>query len=110
MTIQATGSPGPMADALKGLGLTSLAKVVPAVLERARQQPWSDETFLHEAVGAEVTGRAQRAYERRVRAATAEYIVLRAPKTAPSPTPTAPTMKAKPTVTPTMCGTVRRKP
>ncbi len=69
MTIQATGSSGPLVDTLKGLGLTSLAKVVPTVLETARQQQWSYETFLHTAVGAEVTGRAQRAYERRVRAA-----------------------------------------
>src|SRR5262245_61167565 len=69
MTLHVSGSPGPMVDALKGLGLTSLAKVVPTVLETARQQQWSYETFLHEAVGAEVTGRAQRAYERRVHAA-----------------------------------------
>src|SRR5260370_10823786 len=69
MTIEAPGSWGPLVDPLKGLGLTSFAKVVPTVFETARQQQWSYETFLHTAVGAEVTGRAQRAYERRVRAA-----------------------------------------
>src|SRR2546430_13272826 len=31
-------------------------------------------------------------------------------KTVPSPSPTAPTMKAKPTVIPAICGTVRRNP
>src|SRR5262245_40525988 len=62
-------APTALADALKGLGLTSLARAVPAVLETARQQQWAYETFLHQALGTEVTGRAQRAYERRVRAA-----------------------------------------
>src|SRR5260370_9750813 len=69
MTIQATGSSGPLVDTRKGLGLTSLAKVVPTVFETARQHQGSYETFLHTAVGAELTGRAQRAYDRRVRAA-----------------------------------------
>ena len=54
---------------LKGLGLTSLAKTVPEVLETARQQQWPYETFLAQAVGAEIAGRAERAYARRVRAA-----------------------------------------
>jgi DNA replication protein DnaC len=58
-----------LGEALKGLGLTSLARAVPAVLESARQQQWAYETFLQQALGAEVAGRAQRAYERRVRAA-----------------------------------------
>jgi DNA replication protein DnaC len=66
-------SPGALspavAEALKGLGLTTLAKVVPTVLETARQEQWSYETLLQQAVGAELAGRAQRAYERRVRAA-----------------------------------------
>lgn len=58
-----------LGEALKGLGLTSLARAVPAVLESARQQQWAYETFLQQALGTEVAGRAQRAYERRVRAA-----------------------------------------
>jgi len=58
-----------VADALKGLGLTTLAKLVPSVLETARQEQWSYEMLLQQAVGAELAGRAQRAYERRVRAA-----------------------------------------
>src|SRR5258708_20135424 len=69
MRIQATGSSGPLVDTRKGLGLTSLAKVVPTVFETARQQQGSYETFLHTAVGAEVTGRAHRAYHRRARPA-----------------------------------------
>jgi DNA replication protein DnaC len=58
-----------LVDHLKGLGLTSLAKVVPGVLDTARQQQWSYEAFLEQALGAERQGRALRAYERRVRAA-----------------------------------------
>jgi len=42
---------------------------VPSVLETARQEQWSYEMLLQQAVGAELAGRAQRAYERRVRAA-----------------------------------------
>src|SRR5262245_8855752 len=57
------------ADALKGLGLTTLAKVVPSVLETARQEQWSYEMLLQQAVGVELAGRAERAYARRVRAA-----------------------------------------
>jgi len=58
-----------VAEALKGLGLTTLAKVVPTVLETARQEQWSYETLLQQAVGTELAGRAERAYQRRVRAA-----------------------------------------
>jgi DNA replication protein DnaC len=54
---------------LTSLGLTSLAKGVPGLLETARQQQWAYETFLEQALGTEVAGRTQRAYERRVRAA-----------------------------------------
>ena len=54
---------------LKRLGLTSLAKTAPAVLEAARLQQWPYETFLRQAIEAELQGRAQRAYDRRVRAA-----------------------------------------
>lgn len=63
-------SPGnELVDHLRGLGLTSLAKVVPSMLDTARQQQWSYEGFLEQALGAERQGRAVRAYERRVRAA-----------------------------------------
>jgi DNA replication protein DnaC len=58
-----------LVETLKALGLTSLAKAVPGVLETARQQQWPYETFLAQAVGAEVAGRAERAHARRVRAA-----------------------------------------
>jgi DNA replication protein DnaC len=66
--VDVAGSPE-VATALKGLGLTTLAKQVPTVLEAARQQQWSYETLLQQAVETEVVGRAERAYERRVRAA-----------------------------------------
>jgi DNA replication protein DnaC len=62
-------SSGELVDHLKGLGLTSLAKVVPGVLDAARQQQWSYEAFLAQALGVERQGRALRAHERRVRAA-----------------------------------------
>jgi DNA replication protein DnaC len=58
-----------LATTLHGLGLTSLAKALPDVLETARQEQWVYETFLQQAVGTEVAGRAQRAYARRLRAA-----------------------------------------
>ena len=54
---------------LRGLGLTSLAKLVPSMLDSARHEQWSYEDFLQQALGAELQGRALRAYERRVRAA-----------------------------------------
>src|SRR5260370_31015060 len=60
---------GELVDHLRGLGLTSLAKVVPGVLDTARQQQWSYEAFLEQALGVERQGRALRAHERRVRAA-----------------------------------------
>ena len=56
-------------DALRRLGLTTLAAALPQLLETARAQQWTYDVFLQQAVGAEVQGRAQRAYERRVRAA-----------------------------------------
>jgi DNA replication protein DnaC len=58
-----------LVESLKGLGLTSLAKVLPGVLETARHEQWPYETFLAQAVGAEVQGRAERALARRIRAA-----------------------------------------
>ncbi len=58
-----------MQDLLKPLGLTQLAQVLPSVLEEARQQQWSYEAFLRRALQTELTGRQQRALERRLRAA-----------------------------------------
>lgn len=58
-----------MNELCKELGLTSLAKHLPTVLERARQTQPSFEAFLQQALQTEVDGRKQRAQERRVRAA-----------------------------------------
>jgi DNA replication protein DnaC len=58
-----------MNEQLKQLGLTQLARVLPTVVEQARQQQLSYEAFLREAVEAEIRGRQQRALERRRRAA-----------------------------------------
>jgi len=55
--------------ALKALGLTALAATLPTVLEQARQQQPTYETFLHAALEAELTGRAERARARRLRTA-----------------------------------------
>src|SRR5260221_7552917 len=60
---------GGLLNHLKGLGLTSLAKAVPGVLDTARQQQWSYEAFLAQALGVERQGRALRAHEGRVRGA-----------------------------------------
>jgi DNA replication protein DnaC len=51
------------------LGLTSLAAQLPAFLETARQQQWSYELLLQQAALLELQGRAERAQERRLRAA-----------------------------------------
>jgi DNA replication protein DnaC len=61
--------PDDLAGRLRQLGLTSLARAVPTVLDTARAQQWPYETLLQQAVEAELAGRAQRAHERRVRAA-----------------------------------------
>ncbi|MDQ5853844.1 MAG: ATP-binding protein, partial [Chloroflexota bacterium] len=58
-----------MNDLLKGLGLTALAHDLPMLLDDARQQQLSYEAFLQRALGAEVTGRRERALQRRLRAA-----------------------------------------
>lgn len=58
-----------MSDLMKTLGLTSLARVLPTVLDQAQHTQPTYETFLQQALLAEVAGRAQRAQERRVRAA-----------------------------------------
>jgi DNA replication protein DnaC len=58
-----------MNDLLKGLGLTQLARALPSLLDAARVQQLSYDAFLRVALEAEVTGRQQRALERRLRAA-----------------------------------------
>ena len=58
-----------MNEALKQLGLTSLAQQLPMLLDDARQQQLSYEAFLQRALGAEMTGRQERALQRRLRAA-----------------------------------------
>jgi DNA replication protein DnaC len=58
-----------MNEQLKQLGLTQLARVLPTLVEEARQQQLSYEAFLRQAVEAEIGGRQQRALERRLRAA-----------------------------------------
>ena len=58
-----------MNDQLKRLGLTQLARVLPTLLDEARQQQLSYEAFLCQALDTELGGRQQRALERRVRAA-----------------------------------------
>jgi DNA replication protein DnaC len=58
-----------MNEQLKRLGLTHLARVLPRLLDEARQQQLSYEAFLRQAVDAELGGRQQRALERRMRAA-----------------------------------------
>jgi DNA replication protein DnaC len=58
-----------MNEQLKRLGLTQLARVLPTLLDEARQQQLSYEAFLRQALDAELGGRQQRALERRLRAA-----------------------------------------
>jgi DNA replication protein DnaC len=58
-----------MNDQLKRLGLTQLARVLPTLLDEARQQQLSYDAFLRLALEAELAGRQQRALERRLRAA-----------------------------------------
>lgn len=58
-----------MNELLKRLGLTQMARALPSLLEQARAQQLSYDAFLRQALEAEVSGRQQRALERRVRAA-----------------------------------------
>jgi len=58
-----------MHDVLKPLGLTQLAAALPTLLDEARQQQLSYEAFLRQALQTELTGRHERALQRRVRAA-----------------------------------------
>ena len=58
-----------MKGTYKKLNLTHLESVLPQVLEAARQQQWTYETFLERALAAEVDGREQKALIRRYKAA-----------------------------------------
>jgi DNA replication protein DnaC len=55
--------------ACKDLGLTSLALLLPTLLDTAREQQQPHELFLLQALEVERSGRAERARERRMRAA-----------------------------------------
>jgi len=56
-------------EQLKRLGLTQLARVLPTLLDEARQQQLSYEAFLRHALDAELSRRQQRALERGLGAA-----------------------------------------
>src|SRR6266571_5144995 len=58
-----------MKEPFKKLGLTQLEVALPQVLETARQEQWTYETFLARALTAELEGREQRATARRLKAA-----------------------------------------
>jgi DNA replication protein DnaC len=58
-----------MTSLVQQLNLTSLPAQLPQLLEAARQQQLSYEAFLETVLRAEVTGRQERAQERRQRAA-----------------------------------------
>src|SRR5260221_3456811 len=60
---------GDLVPTLKALGLTALGATLPTVLEQARHQQPTYDAFLRLALQAEVTGRAERAHARRLRAA-----------------------------------------
>ncbi len=60
---------GDLVTTLKALGLTALGAALPTILEQARRQQPTYDAFLRLALQAEVTGRAERAQARRLRAA-----------------------------------------
>ena len=53
----------------KQLHLLHLEAVLPQVLDQARTEQWTYETFLERALGCEVEGREQKALARRLKAA-----------------------------------------
>ena len=53
----------------KQLNLVHLEAALPQVLERARTEQWTYETFLEQALAAELDGREQKALARRLKAA-----------------------------------------
>jgi DNA replication protein DnaC len=58
-----------MSTPCKQLGLTQLEPALPRLLEQARQEQWTYETFLQQILATELQGRARRAVERRMKAA-----------------------------------------
>jgi DNA replication protein DnaC len=58
-----------MQPQLKQLGLTQLEQALPMLFETARQEQWTYEQFLKQAIAAEIEGRDRRAAERRLGAA-----------------------------------------
>src|SRR5437870_12194065 len=58
-----------MQPQLKHLGLTQLEKALHTLLEMARQEKWTYETFMNRAMAVEIEGRDRRAAERRMTAA-----------------------------------------
>lgn len=53
----------------KQLNLAHLEATLPTVLDRARTEQWTYETFLERALAAELDGREQKAIARRLKAA-----------------------------------------
>lgn len=58
-----------MNGAYKKLNLTQLEVALPPLLDRARSEQWTYETFLEHALAAELDGREQKAIARRLKAA-----------------------------------------
>jgi DNA replication protein DnaC len=58
-----------MKGAYKKLNLTHLEVALPQVLDLARGEQWTYETFLERALAAELEGREQKATVRRLKAA-----------------------------------------
>jgi DNA replication protein DnaC len=67
--VAAQTTPDLLAERLRLLGLTSLARELPQLLAAAHEAHPAYDSFLEQAVELERHGRAQRAYERRWRAA-----------------------------------------
>ena len=63
-----------MNELCQQLNLTSVPGQLTSLLDAARQQQLSYEAFLHSVLAAELSGRQQRAYERRVRAARLPFV------------------------------------
>ena len=69
LPVPSQGIPDQLAEHLRLLGLTSLARELPQLLATAYEAHPAYEGFLEQALDLERHGRAQRAYERRLRAA-----------------------------------------
>jgi DNA replication protein DnaC len=64
----------PMMDLLKQLRLSGLADELPRLIEEARQSQFSYEAFLSQVLQQEITSRAQRADQRRLRKARLPFV------------------------------------